>query len=292
MSFKDFFLTIFITLIWGVNFSIVKIGIDSLDPFILAGLRFTLCALPFVFFIKRPNVEFKYLLGYGLCFGVGLWGLAYLGIYFGMSAGLTPLVLQMGTFSSIIFTVILLNEGFTLDKKIGFILSLLGVIAIIFVTDGSVTIIGLVLTLFASLFLGATNVIVKMAKTKDIFSFLVFSSIFAPIPLFLLAFFTSGSEVYLNFFTNLNSIAIFSILFQVYPATLFGYWAYNKLIHKYDVSTIAPFGLLVPIFGLLGSHLLLDEQIGIIKIVACSLIIFGLSVSNFGNKFLKTKENL
>ncbi|MBS9782491.1 MAG: EamA family transporter [Arcobacter sp.] len=290
MSIKDFFLAIFITFIWGVNFSIIKIGIDSLDPFILAGLRFTLCALPFVFFIKRPDVKFRYLLGYGLSFGVGLWGLAYLGIYFGMSAGLTPLVLQMGTFSSIIFTVILLNEGFSLDKKIGFIVSLLGVIAIIFVTDGSVTIIGLILSLFASLFLGATNVIAKMAKTKDIFSFLVWSSIFAPIPLFILAFFTSGSGAYLNFFTDLDNKAIFSILFQVYPTTLFGYWAYNSLIHKYDVSTIAPFGLLVPIFGLLGSHLLLDEQIGIIKIIACALIILGLLISNFGNRFFKEKK--
>ncbi len=284
MDVKSFSLAILVTFIWGVNFSIIKIGIDSLDPFILAALRFTLCAFPLVFFIKRPDVKFIYLLSYGLFFGVGLWGFAYLGIYFGISAGLTSLVVQMGTFFTMIFAFIFLNEKFTLNKKIAFIVAFLGLVSIIFVSDGSMTVLGFVLALIASVSMGIINVIVKLAKTKDIFSFLVYACIFAPIPLFLLAFLTGGQEVYFNFFSNLDDKAIFSILFQVYPTTLFGYWAWNKLLHEYDVSSIAPFGLLVPIFGLFGSYFLLNEEIGLIKILACFLIVLGLAINSFGNK--------
>ncbi len=292
MSFKDFFLAIFITFIWGVNFSVIKIGINSLDPFILAALRFSLCALPWVFFVKKPNVEFKYLIAYGLLFGIGLWGFAFLGIYFGMSAGLSALVVQMGIFTTVIFAVIFLNENFTKDKKLGLFVALLGVMAIFFVTDGSMSVLGLVLTLISTISMGLMNVIVKLAKTKDIFSFLVYSCIFSPIPLFLLTFFTSGIEAYVNFFINLDKNAIFSVLFLAYPTTLFGYWAWNKLMHKYDVSSIAPFGLLVPIFGLLGSFFILGEKIGSVKIIAGTLIILGLGINTFGIKFLKNKENL
>ncbi|PID48120.1 MAG: hypothetical protein CR967_01565 [Proteobacteria bacterium] len=290
MSVKDFFLAIFVTFIWGVNFSVIKIGIDSLDPFILAALRFTLSALPLVFFIKRPDVEFKYLVAYGLLFGIGLWGFAFLGIYFGMSAGLSALVVQMGTFTTVIFAVVFLDENFTKDKKLGLFVALLGLIAIFFVTDGSMSVLGLFLTLIAAVSMGLINIIVKLAKTKDIFSFLVWSCIFPPIPLFLLAFLTGGSGVYENFFSNLDGNAIFSVLFLVYPTTLFGYWAWNKLLHKHDVSSIAPFGLLVPIFGLFGSFFILGEEIGLIKILAGSLIVLGLGINTFGNRFLKSKK--
>ncbi|MBS9782495.1 MAG: EamA family transporter [Arcobacter sp.] len=290
MNLKDILLAIFVTFIWGVNFSVIKIGIDSLDPFILAGLRFTLSALPLVFFVKKPDVEFKFLLSYGLLFGIGLWGFAFLGIYFGMSAGLSSLVVQMGTFTTVIFAIIFLDEKFTKDKKIGLFVALLGLIAIFFVTDGSMSILGLVLTLIAAISMGLINIIVKLAKTKDIFSFLVWACVFSPIPLFLLALLTGGSEVYENFFTNLDGNAIFSVLFLVYPTTLFGYWAWNKLLHKYDVSAIAPFGLLVPIFGLLGSFFILDEKIGFVKIIAGALIVFGLGINTFGNRFFKEKK--
>ncbi|HIO97839.1 MAG TPA: hypothetical protein EYG71_07935 [Leucothrix sp.] len=54
MSTKDFGLALLITAILGVNFSVIKIGLSSLDPFTLSGLRFLLCAFPLVFFIKKP----------------------------------------------------------------------------------------------------------------------------------------------------------------------------------------------------------------------------------------------
>ncbi|XKY25342.1 EamA family transporter (plasmid) [Pseudomonas luteola] len=42
--------------IWGVNFSVIKLGLATVDPFTLAGLRFLLCAVPTVFLIPKPAV--------------------------------------------------------------------------------------------------------------------------------------------------------------------------------------------------------------------------------------------
>lgn len=75
MNAKDFSLAICITMIWGLNFSIIKIGLASLDPFILTGIRFFLCAIPLVFFIKKPDVSMNYVALYGVLFAsaCGAW---------------------------------------------------------------------------------------------------------------------------------------------------------------------------------------------------------------------------
>ena len=52
MKLSHLLLAVLITAIWGVNFSVIKLGLHAVDPFILAGIRFTLCALPALF--KQP----------------------------------------------------------------------------------------------------------------------------------------------------------------------------------------------------------------------------------------------
>jgi len=291
MKRNDLLLAVLVTFIWGINFSVIKLGLTSLDPFILSGLRFLFCAIPLIFFIKRPNVHFKYIITYGLLFGIGVWGIVSLGIYFGISAGMASLVLQMSVFFTVILASIILNEAIDISKKLAFVIALFGLTLIISVTDGSVTILGLILVLIAALSMSFTNIIIKTAGTKDVFSFIVWASVFAPIPLFLLGYLTQGNIVYTDFFLNIDSVAVFSILFQVYPTTLFGYWVWNNLLHKYPASNVAPITLLVPIFGLIGSSLIFGEEIGFIKIIASTIIILALFVNLYGNRlFIKNFE--
>jgi len=40
MSTKDISLAVLITFIWGINFSVIKLGLGTVDPFFLAGARF------------------------------------------------------------------------------------------------------------------------------------------------------------------------------------------------------------------------------------------------------------
>lgn len=87
MKLRHLLLALSITAIWGLNFSVIKLGLTTVDPFILAGIRFTLCALPAIFFIPKPDVPWRYIAGYGLVFGVGLWALSGLHHRAVMAAG-------------------------------------------------------------------------------------------------------------------------------------------------------------------------------------------------------------
>lgn len=233
---------------------------------------------------KKPDIPMLYVALYGVLFGVGLWGMVNLGIYFGVSAGIASLVLQTSVFFTIIMGALFLQEKIQKVKIVGFTLAILGLIFILNLTDGSITYAGLVLVIIGALSWSIANVVVKKSGATKIFSLMVWSSLFSPIPLMLLAYLTQGQDVFSNFLTNIDGKAVFSILFQAYPTTLFGYWVWNTLINKYDISKVAPLSLLVPIFGLLGSYVIFSEAMSMGKIIACALIVGGLLVNTFGHK--------
>ncbi|WP_114809665.1 EamA family transporter [Paraburkholderia kururiensis] len=282
MKAKDILLAIFVTAIWGANFSVIKLGLASIDPFLLAGIRFALCAIPAVFVLRRPQVSIGYLASYGLLFGVGLWGIVNLGIQAGLSAGIASLVLQFSAFFTILLGSVVFKESISRYQYAGIAVALGGLASIITITDGSVSVLGVALVVIGALSWSSANIIIKRAGTKDVLAFLVWSSLFSPIPLFAIAWLEHGAHVYVDTFSSLNWKAVFSILFQVYPTTLFGYWAWNRLLKTYPVSRVAPLSLLVPIFGMIGSVLIFGEHIGAPKIAATALIVLGLTIGLYG----------
>jgi O-acetylserine/cysteine efflux transporter len=282
MKLPHLLLAILITAIWGINFSVIKIGLSSVDPFILAGIRFTLCALPALFFIKKPDVPWRYIIGYGLVFGIGLWGLVNLGIKAGLSAGIASLLLQFSAFFTILLGSFVFKESLTRYQIAGFALACTGLLSIVFITDGSVTLSGTLLVLAGAIAWSIANIIIKRSATKQIFAFLVWSSAFSPLPLFVLDWLVNGSNGYTALVSHVDYRAVLSILFQVYPNTLFGYWVWNSLLKQYPISTVAPLSLLVPVFGILGSMAIFGEAISSLKILALLLIISGLVVGLYG----------
>ncbi|KQV12569.1 hypothetical protein ASC74_29730 [Pseudomonas sp. Root329] len=286
MKARHLLLAISITAIWGANFSVIKLGLTTVDPFILAGIRFTLCALPAIFFIPKPDVQWRYIIGYGLVFGIGLWGVVNLGIKSGLSAGIASLVLQFSAFFTILLGSWIFKETISRFQYAGMGLALCGLLSIVSIVDGTVTTAGLILVLLGAVAWSAANVINKKAKTTQVFAFLVWSSAFSPIPLFALDYAVNGSTGYSALVNQLDYRAVLSILFQVYPNTLFGYWVWNSLMKRYPVSTVAPLSLLVPVFGLLGSVMIFNETLSLNKIVAVVFIVSGLGVGLYGQRVL------
>jgi O-acetylserine/cysteine efflux transporter len=275
----DLLVGIAVMCLWGFNFSVIKLGVNNLDPLVLTALRFLFAAVPLVFFIKKPNVKWRYLIAYGLTFGVGVWGMATWSIDAGLSAGMASLLLNLSVVSSLVFGRFFLNERITLSKGLGAGLAMIGLLLIMLVEGGSISWAGLTLILLASVFWSINGLVLKWANTTSVFAFNVWSMVFAPIPLLALACVTHGPDVVTGIISNFNLSALFSVLFQAYPTTLLGYWVWNKLMVKYSLSTVAPLTLLVPIFGLIGGFIFYDEAIVNAQVIAAALIVLGLFVS-------------
>ncbi|WP_394181924.1 EamA family transporter [Marinomonas posidonica] len=292
MKLRDFGLLFALMALWGMNFSVIKLGVNHIDPLMLTALRFTFAVFPLVFFIKRPNVQWRYLIAYGLSFGVGVWGLTTLSIRLGLSAGMASLLLDMSVVSSLLVGYFVLKERLTVNKLLGAGLALIGLFIIMQADGGAITVAGLVLVLFASTCWSLNGVIVKWANTRDIFAFNVWGMLFAPAPLILLAVMLNGMDAITTLLTEFNQSALFSALFQAYPTTLLGYWFWNKMIMKYAISSVAPMTLLVPVFGILGGYWFYDEVISLSQIVAGGLILAGLLISQMSWTGLRLKRSL
>jgi O-acetylserine/cysteine efflux transporter len=76
---RHLLLALAVVAIWGSNFVVIKYALHTLPPLTLAVLRFSFALLPACFFLRRPQVGWRNLAGYGLFIGVGQFGLLYLG---------------------------------------------------------------------------------------------------------------------------------------------------------------------------------------------------------------------
>src|SRR4051812_4335303 len=103
-------LALLVVAIWGTNFVAIKIGLRDFPPFFFALLRFLFCAVPFVFFIKRPAVPVKWLAAYGMLLGAGQFGLLYLAMRADISPGMASLVIQTQVIFTIALSVLLFHE--------------------------------------------------------------------------------------------------------------------------------------------------------------------------------------
>lgn len=287
MKLRDFGLLFALMALWGLNFSVIKLGVNTVNPLILTALRFSFAVFPLIFFIKKPNVPWRYLIAYGLSFGVGVWGLTTLSIGAGVSVGMASLLLDMSIISSLLVGWLCLNEKITRNKWLGAGLALLGLFLIMDAEGGSVTGKGLVLVLIASVFWSINGLIVKLANTQSIFAFNLWGMLFAPLPLLLLAVLLEGTQVITELPSQITQWTLFSALFQAYPTTLLGYWFWNKMMMKYSVSSVAPMTLLVPVFGILGGYWFYDEPVEANQIIAAILILLGLFIGQMSlPKFL------
>lgn len=275
---KHLSLAVLVTLVWGVNFPITKLGLRAIDPFVLTGIRFALAALPLVFFIKRPAVKFSYVAAYGFIFGLGMWGVINYGIQVGVSPGIASLIIQLSVFFTMGWGFVLFKEKIRGAQMVGAVMALVGLAGIISTQEGNHAVLGVMLIVLSAVAWSVGNVIIKKSGVKEIFSFMVWASLIPPIPLFLTAWLMHGSAAFEGLQASLDLTAVLSILFQVYLATHFAYWGWNSLLKLYPVSTVAPLSLLIPVFGITSSMLIIGERISTPNLISIGIIIAGLAV--------------
>lgn len=263
----------------GANFSVIGLGLQSLSPFVLTLLRFTFCAVPLVFFIKRPpGISYGTLIAYGLLFGAGLWGVVNVAMHNGLSAGMSSVFLQFSAFFTILMSRWLLNEPINRVQAAGMVFCWVGLLIILQLSDEASTSVGILLVLLAAFSWSLCNLIIKVKKPEDMVAFIVWSSLFSIPVLLLMTYWFEGAAPLQNLITDLTWGAGFSIVFQCYITTIVGYRIWNNLMKKYPASMIAPLSLMVPVSGLLTAYLFFDEALGSRQAVAIALVFIGIAL--------------
>jgi O-acetylserine/cysteine efflux transporter len=269
-------LAVVVAALWGFNFVVIKIGIDNFPPILFSAMRFALAALPLAFFIRRPDVPWPLILGIGLVLGVIKFTLLFVGMDVGLSAGLASVVLQSQAFFTVILAALLLKETPTRMQLAGIATAFLGIGLIATTVDNSLTPLGLSLAVGAAFAWACSNLLMKRAGQVDMLGLIVWVSLVPPIPLFLISLAFEGWAAQSAALASLTWQGAAAVAYIAFAATIFGFGMWGKLIRIYGAGQVAPFSLLVPIFGMSSSALLLGEDFGPVRMAAVLLVILGL----------------
>lgn len=279
----DLMLALLVVLIWGVNFSFIKIGLEELPPILFSALRFAIVALPAVLFIPFPKTSIWHVVGVGLFLGVFKFGLLFIAMKQDASAGISSLLLQAQVFFTVALSVLILKESVTKPQLFGISISLIGFTTIALNVGGNITALGLSMLLLAALFWGFSNLIMKRMKEVNLLHFMVWVSLIPPIPLLLLSYYMeTDSPVELLLGTSTSTWG--ALAFVSYLSTLLAFAVWGKLLSLYSAAIVTPFALLIPISGIITSALMLGERLTTDEVIGALLIMFGLSVCVFGSK--------
>ena len=278
MPLTHFGLALAVMAVWGSNFVVIKAALQHLPPLLLAALRFTFAFFPLAFFLKRPAVSLSNLASYGLLIGVGQFGLLFIAMRHDITPGLASLVVQVQVFFTIGFSMRMTGERVHRFQMIALLLAVAGLGVIATHAEGSATALGLLLVIGAAMSWAGGNVISRAAGQVNMLSYVVWASIFAVPPLFLLSWMVEGWPAMAAGVRNADAMTWGAVLWQSIGNTMFGYAAWGWLLSRHPAATVTPMALLVPVFGIGASALLLGEALPAWKLLAAALVMSGLVV--------------
>jgi O-acetylserine/cysteine efflux transporter len=299
-SSRDYLSALAVVVIWGLNFIFMKFALRDFTPFQMGAARYVFAVFPLIVFIKRPNLDVKWLLYYGLFQGVGQFGFLFVGLKLGMTAALASVLMQTQVFFTALISFFLLGEKPSRSLQIGLLLAATGLVcfAMNYIAPQAIntkvtTLFGLIFCVLGASMWAASNIVVrkaqqslKMDSSFDAVAFLVWSSTVPILPFVGLTLLFDAEATRWRWLAAPWSSWI-SVAFLGWVATIIAYALWTGLLKRHPANRVAPFSLGVPVVGITAGMVVLGEQItgwqwgGIAFVVAALLTVM------FGQQFSK-----
>ena len=263
MSPRHAALAVLVATIWGINFVVIEWGMGDVPPLVFVAARFTAVVLPAVFFVPRPQMPWRIILGVGLFMSLGQFGLLYTSMHAGMPPGLAALVLQAQVLFTVLIAAAALRERPTGRQLAGILVGAAGLTVVGIGRGGHVPLAALLLCLAAGLAWGVGNVVARSAsrypQPGSGLSMAVWSALVVPVPLLLLSLVVDGPGSLADAVGAFGGRAALSTLYTAGLASLVGYSIFNGLLARYPSSSVVPFVLIAPPVAMASAWVLLGQ---------------------------------
>lgn len=281
---RDRLLAVLVAVLWGVNFLAIHVGLEDVPPFLFLAIRFTLVAVPLVFWVPRPQASWQAVVAVGATMSLGQFGLLYLAMSIGMPAGLASLVLQAQVVLTVLIAWAALGERASGGQLVGVVVGTAGLalVAVGFGADASV--VPLLVTVGGALSWAIGNVVARAAKVASGLSLVVWSALVVPLPCLAISLVVDGPSEVGDALAGFGLVELLSTLYTVVGASLIGYTIFNGLIARHTAASVVPFILLVPPVGMLSAWLALDEVPSGLELTGAVVMLSGVAVAALGGR--------
>lgn len=279
MTTRDRLLGLTVVLLWGLNFLAIRAGLDHFPPYFFAGLRFLVIAIPVVLFVPRPAVPLRWLLLYGVGFGIAQFAFLFWAMSTGMPTGLASLVLQSAAPFTVLLGAVLLREHVSRRQLLGIAVAVAGMAMIGWDRSQHAALLPLLLTLLAALGWAFGNIGSRLARPDNPMRLMLWMTVIPPLPLLALSAAVEGPTTGWSALGGSLSPdgwrALAGLAYIVVLGTLVGSGIWTALMSRYPASTVAPLSLLVPVVGIGAAWLVLDEQPTALALAGAAVVVGG-----------------
>lgn len=277
-------LAVLVAVVWGVNFLAIHTSLAQFPPFFLVALRFILIAIPTVILVPRPQVPLRWLVGYGLGFGVAQFTFLYAGMAAGMPTGLASLVLQASAPFTLVLGALLLREQVSGRQWLGIAVAVAGMAVVGFARAQAAALVPFLLVLAGALGWAFGNLSSRLAKPDNPLQLTLWMSVVVPVPMLALSLAVEGpGRIAASLSTAFGASAVpawVGLAYTCVIGTAVGSGIWTWLLARHPAGVVAPFSMLVPVAGLLTAGLVLGEVPGRLELVGGAVVVAGVLIGS------------
>ena len=275
MTARDMVLAALASVIWGLGFVAIKLGLESFSAPQLTAVRFMIAGLP-ALVVARPRIAWWSIGLIGLTLFAGQFLLLFFAYTQGMPPGLASVSQQMQAFFTVLLAAVFLRDRPTLRQGVGMTVAFAGLALIGLTTGADLKPFALGLALAGAFSWAVGNVLVKRKSGVRVFPLVVWASLVPPLPAILLA---GGVPPLLEAARSASWLSLAAALYLGAVATTLAYAIWGSLLQRYSTAAVAPFALLAPCTGVLSSAVVFREVFGPMRYAGMALILGGLAVA-------------
>lgn len=276
MPFHHILFAVLVTMVWGLNIPMVKLGLQELPPFLFTALRFLgLLALTLPWLRWRSG-RMGPILKVALVLGPFHFGLVFLGIDQVRDGSVVAVIAQLSVPISTLLGVLVLGERIRFWRGLGVVLAFTGVMVMMFEPRVFDDWVGVLLLILAAFFYAISAVMLRRADNFSVFELHSLMALVS-IPLLLgmsFVFEEGQGEAILA----MSGQGYMALGYTVVVGSMLGHGLSFFLLQRNPVSSVTPYFLLTPVFGVFFSLLILNESLTVRMMAGGAITFAGIAV--------------
>lgn len=279
-----------IAFVWALNFTVIKAGLDEIDPYSFNAIRFIL-ATAFLWIViaqkgawfRIKKEDWKILIPLGLTGNLLYQWFFIVGIDLSLAANAAVMLGTIPIWVAV-FSHIFSMEALNRMKVFGVILAFTGLFLIVFfgkdpISFGSQTFIGDIFLLAAAVVWGLFTIYSKQFLSRYTpLQFSAFMTTTGAISLLLIAIPFAGPTDW----ANVSFMAWGGVFYSGFLAIGLAYIIWNKGIMEVGAVRTATYQNLVPVLGLSFGVILLGESLEWLQYAGSAIVIGGILITRYG----------
>lgn len=276
MTPRDVGALLLVTVVWGMNFAVVKAGLAELPPIFFVAVRFAAVAVVLAPFVRLSRNKLPQLVALSVTLGGLHFSMMFIGLR-SLDVATSAIAIQLQVPFAAILAAIVFKDKLGWRRLLGMAIAFGGVALIAGEPRFDGNLLPLALVVSAALVWSIANIQIKaLGDEVDVFALSAWVALLAAPQLFLVSFLFEDGQMQAMQAASWRAWG--AVAYQVVLVTIFGYGIWYSIMRRHPINQVMPFTLLVPLFGVLSGIIFLDESLTIPMLIGSAATIAGVAI--------------